>query len=519
MEEPAVKPFQSVSHPVEQARSHTAPPRGQVRNNQSAVPESKLVAGRFGRMFRNLPSYEPSDDVIAACVAQLLEAPGGGADLDNPAIPSGFTYLGQFIDHDLTFDPVSSLQRQNDPDGLHNFRTPNFDLDSVYGMGRADQPYLYQSGDPDKFLIGQGGGQGEEDLPRNVEEVPLLGDPRNDENIIVSQLQLAFLKLHNQIVDDIRAEGQNGRPDLRPHLWSDGSVFQEAQRLTRWHYQWVVLTEFLPLICGQDIVNELVETTDVPGLGICRRIKGLQYYKPEHSAYIPVEFSVAAYRYGHSQVRGAYHLNDTLRGFRQGAPLLIFIEDPDSDPLGHLGGGRILPAFWTLDWRLFFEQNAPGTPGNDLVSPQPTRRIDTRLAAGLQFLPGVTDGIRFLGLRNLLRGRVMGLPSGQAVARRLCVQPLTDEEVNLGGAEAPLWFYILREAEVRENGERLGPVGARIVAEVFLGIMKEDPFSFLRTEPAWQPVLPAAITGDPQRWGMADLLAYAFPNDGRTLQP
>ncbi len=258
------------------ARPHFHPSRGQIKDGQRVVPESWLVAGRFGRMFRNLPSFEPSDQLIDRCVRQMLEPARANEDLDNPRIPSGFTYLGQFIDHDLTFDPVSSLQRQNDPDGLRNFRTPNFDLDSVYGLGRADQPYLYQTTDSAKLLIGQGEGEGEEDLPRNPEGRALIGDPRNDENIIVSQLQLAFLRLHNRLVDDIRTSLQSGGPeqgslDLRPHLWiaeaSDDAVFHEAQRLTRWHYQWVVLTEFLPLICGEDLIGALVEVTPLDADG------------------------------------------------------------------------------------------------------------------------------------------------------------------------------------------------------------------------------------------------------------
>lgn len=253
MTEEAQQEEQSPHDPEEAAgRGHRSPSRGQVRRgrnrrrDQSIVPESSMIAGRFGRMFRNLPSFEPGEATINKCVEQLVEPPEADAQLDNPEIPAGFTYLGQFIDHDLTFDPVSSLERQNDPDGLRNFRTPRLDLDSVYGLGPADQPYLYQREDSTekdmdradrkssaKLLIGRGEAEDEEDLPRNADEIALIGDPRNDENIIVSQLQLAFIKLHNQVVHDIIKEGRDGRPDLRPHLWSTGDVFREAQRLTR----------------------------------------------------------------------------------------------------------------------------------------------------------------------------------------------------------------------------------------------------------------------------------------------
>jgi len=499
-------------------RTHTNPARGQVKSGRSVVPESKLIAGRFGRMFRNLPSYEPSDDVVDLCVNQMAEAPEEQSD--NQQIPAGFTYLGQFIDHDLTFDPVSSLQRQNDPDGLRSFRTPVLDLDALYGLGPDDQPYLYQKQDSAKLLVGQGESAEEEDLPRNVDERALIGDPRNDENIIVAQLHLAFIKLHNQLVDDIRAAGANGRPDLRPHVWPTGDigdsvyVFREAQRLTRWHYQWIVLSEFLPKMCGQELIGELVEQTPIDGVGTRRKVKQLEYYKPEQEPFIPVEWSVAAYRYGHSQIRPTYNLNRFLAGANADIP--IFIDDPATEPLRHLAGGRKLPGRWTLDWRFFFEQNAPGIPEGERAEAQKSRLLDSKLAPGLQFLPGMRDQIRSLARRNLLRGRAMGLPSGQAVARRMSVQPLTSQQLGLEGAEAPLWFYILKEAELApNNGVHLGSIGGRIVAEVILGILKEDPFCFLRTEPAWQPVLPAPISGNQASWGMADLLSYAVPNDGR----
>jgi hypothetical protein len=502
------------------------------------VPESSLIAGRFGRMFRNLPSYEPSNTTMNRCVRQLVEA--SGETSDNPRIPAGFTYLGQFLDHDLTFDPVSSLERQNDPDGLRNFRTPRLDLDCVYGLGRADQPYLFSAEDPAKLLVGAGESPAEEDLPRNAEDVALIGDPRNDENIIVSQVQLAFIKLHNQIVTDLRS-GRFGE-----HLWATGDledgnfVFREAQRLARWHYQWIIAKEFLPLICGDDLVGSLLEETPVDEAGdalqdgipaedaaaVRRRVRGLEYYRPQQIPFIPIEWSVAAYRYGHSQIRPDYVLNEHLADLRrkngQKPGIDIFIEDPGDSRnrnnlkrLQHLAGGRKLPPIWTLDWRLFFKQNATGTPPDARVEPQKSRLIDSRLAGGLKFLPGVDDAARILADLNLRRGRAMGLPSGQAVARRMSVRPLDDRALGLDG-EAPLWFYVLKEAEERaDSGQHLGPVGGRIVAEVILGMLREDPFSFLRTDPTWEPVLPANISSDPKKWGMADLLAYAFPNDGR----
>jgi Animal haem peroxidase len=512
---------------VDQPGTHRVSSRGQFRHHDlPSVAESSISFGRFGRMFRNLPSHMPADGWLEELAQGMIEGPETG---DAEELPAGITYFGQFIDHDLTFDPVSSLERQNDPDGLVSFRTPGFDLDAVYGRGPDDQPYLYRREDPSKLLVGEGeplpddagqaqptlndpatGLRREEDLPRNADGRALIGDPRNDENVIVGQLQLAFLKFHNRLVDGLRGEDD---PDLRPHRWTGGTDFQEAQRLARWHYQWLVVKFFLPAVCDHEVLKELFEEEPVGAGRTCRRVKSLRHYLPRSSPYIPVEWSVAAYRFGHSLIRPSYHLNATLRGLRQGKPIDIFIEDP-SEPnrLQHLAGERLLPPFWTLDWRMFFRF------ANDDADLQLARRIDTKLAGGLQFLPGLSDAARRLALRNLRRGAAMGLPSGQAVARRLCVKPLSPQKLGFEG-DAPLWFYVLREADEQGDGQHLGPVGSTIVAETMLGMLAADPFGFLRTDPMWEPVLPLRAGGQPRDWSITDLLAYAVPADGRHLQP
>jgi hypothetical protein len=182
-----------------------------------AVPKSPLFEGRFGRMFRALPAPLHDREALIALGNAMPEETNAGTAADNPAIPSAYTYFGQFVDHDITFDPVSQLQRLNDPDALVDFRTPRFDLDSVYGAGPTASPFLYESRDATfrgvKLLVGrnprsdplQGGDPLDpQDLPRNEQGRALIGDPRNDENIVVSQLQLAFLKLHDRAVDRVR---------------------------------------------------------------------------------------------------------------------------------------------------------------------------------------------------------------------------------------------------------------------------------------------------------------------------
>ena len=126
----------------------------------SAV-KSPLFQGRFGRMFRNLPpaQFGASDDEsdknltkLGAAMVSAPDTPKDGKDDEESGIPALYTYFGQFIDHDITFDPSSSLMRQNDPDALVDFRTPRLDLDSLYGRGPDDLPYMY---DGNKFRLGR----------------------------------------------------------------------------------------------------------------------------------------------------------------------------------------------------------------------------------------------------------------------------------------------------------------------------------------------------------------------------
>ena len=461
----------------------------------SYLPVSRLHEGRFGRMFR-LPPFVPSDERIGEIAALLVENLSGPApELDNPDIPAGYTYLGQFIDHDLTFDPASSLERQNDPDALTNFRSPRFDLDCVYGRGPVDDPFLYdKASGGQKLLIGHH--DDEDDLPRNSQNTALIGDPRNDENIFVSQLQLTMLKFHNAVMDLV-ATG----PGLRR---GSETGFEATQRIVRWHYQWLVVHDFLRRVVGQEMLDSVLDESG-PYPRVDRR-----FYKWTNDPFMPVEFSVAAYRFGHSMIRGRYQLN-TLVG-----PLPIFTADPvGQEPLGHFGGFRVLPPFWTIEWARFFEVDgaAIGVDG-----PQASRLIDAKLADPLKALPPEIGGDRpSLIDRNLTRGARLLLPSGQDVAWYMGADVLSDADLALpGGGPAPLWYYLLKEAQVQAGGRHLGQVGGRIVAEVFLGLLEKDPSSYLRNEPTWRPFLPSATAGD---FTMGDLIAFAGHGLGVTDLP
>src|SRR3954453_12852770 len=364
-------------------------PHGVGLRGLEAPRGSEEFEGRFGRMFRTLTPAEHTEDDLRALAAKMTAEPEDPPtpetkddDEENPDISAGYTYFGQFIDHDLTFDPASSLQKTNDPDALVDFRTPRFDLDCVYGRGPDDQPYLYDDDGVHMLLglplTGNPDDAGTHDLPRNVpKQRALIGDPRNDENVIVSQLQGTMLRFHNKMVAIESA--RRGRP----------ATFAEVQRAVRRHYQWAVVNDFLPTIAGKDVVDDVL-----PNLKskkpITEEKPRLHFFRWRNEPFMPVEFSVAAYRFGHSMIRPIYRLSRTVPRFP------IF---GDADP--NLRGFRVFPANWAIEWKLFFpiDPKAPKTGEQRL---QPAYRIDSSLVNPLGNLPpSIAKNPASLAARNL----------------------------------------------------------------------------------------------------------------------
>jgi Animal haem peroxidase len=282
-------------------------------------------------------------------------------------------------------------------------------------------------------------------------------------------MQVGFIRLHNHLVDRLREDGT-----------PEADLFEEARRSATWHYQWVITREFLPSLIGAELTDLLLDA-------------GADHYLlgDDEEPYIPFEFADAAYRYGHSQIRQSYRVNDSL------GPVPLF---PD------LIGFREVPAERRVDWSLLFD--VPGSP-----AAQRAKRIDERLPGSLIALPqsvsGAAEGDDYSSLanRDLQRGHAIGLPSGESVAGAVGAEPLTAEHVKLADhgweIETPLWIYVLREADALHAGDRLGPVGGRIVGEVLIGIIDADPESYLSVDPSWRPTLPSH---DPDRFGIADIL-------------
>jgi len=504
------------------------------------------MTGRYMRLLPENRTQFTQDDLeaLAHVMTSEQEAPTPEGEPDpeeDPEITAAYTYLGQFTDHDLTFDPTSRLREaltDQELDALADFRTPRFDLDNLYGRGPDDQPYMYE---PDKThmllgerLSGNPFDPDAHDLPRGPNKRALIGDPRNDENRIVAQLHAIFLRFHNKVADYL----------IRANPGKKVS-FDDVRNQVRWHYQWVLVNDFLPRIINDDTYRRVFADPTYPTPTLCGLRDGLRL--------MPVEFSVAAFRFGHSMIRPEYRLNTTIprrpifspRAGRR-APV---------DTTADLGGFRPIPGDWAIDWQ-FFVQLEPGVevmalgprdePIRIMREPQKAYKIDTSLVAPLGDLPpDVASHPKNLARRNLERGAVFWLPTGQQVARALGEKPIPDDELVIGKAtaedrdklqplkdiasgfagRAPLWAYILSEAQVTSwhragNGAspdpdsipiKLGPVGGTIVAEVFAALLLGDRTSYLKQGAPFTPVADFTHDGTRQgRFGLAELIKFVL---------
>jgi hypothetical protein len=504
-----------------------------LARNVAAQTRSRFVLreDRFGRMFPGLDPFfrdntsrlraalqdigklggimdardQLGDGGEAAAIALIVDPNLSANNPNNPAQTAGSTFIGQFLDHDMTFDLTSRLAVVTEPTDSPNERTPAFDLDSVYGGGPLRDPELYvpvPSGSrarPTKLRIESGGLF--EDLPRHADGGAIIADPRNDENMMIAGLQAAFILAHNKAVDIYR--------DRR---LSSEEVFEKARQLVTWHYQWMIVHEFLPAFIGQAMVSDILRN-------------GRRFFRPERG-FIPVEFQGAAYRFGHTMVRPSYRAN--LAGDTDGTSFFGMVFDPSgegqSDPVDLRGGARARRRF--IGWQTFFDFGPAFTdPGSTNPAIRPNKLIDIAISTPLLRLPiqtiagGVPGDIISLPSRNLLRHITWAIPSGQSIARLMrapvlngdndsVLRQLRQYSLNLDDS-TPLWFYVLREGHVLgEGGRHLGPVGGRIVGEVFLGLLALDRDSYF-SQRGWRPTLPqrnGRVTGE---FKMIDFLTFA----------
>lgn len=558
---------------------------------QDVVEEMTEFNYLFADLARNpdklLPADDPASvvDALKALGDAMVEEPATAEDpfqsTGNSTIPPVYTYWGQFVDHDLTAntdrssvvgDIVSEHLKPLDPDvvirDLKNLRSPLLNLDSVYSDGpmlTSKRPAAAGFYRGIRFILGQNAVRSNNpaipvdpnvppinDLHRDVprigplldqkiitrDEIPpaikdsknersraFIGDARNDENLIVSQLHLAFLRFHNNVVDWVKVHEER--------TVEDAQLFERARDLVRWHYQWLTIHDFLKTTTLPGIVDKIL--FDGPKL----------YAKREGQHYMPLEHSVAAYRFGHSMVRGVYDFNrnfgrdlenpaQTGRVLNQSSFELLFQFTGNGNPQPFLGQAEVLPSSWIIEWDRFVDR---GSAFPDHFA----RKIDTRLAPPLRDMvnegndPSLSENIRQilkrLARRNLLRGYLLSIPTGQAIANVIGAQPLTRDELRPSNHPAladalqqggflertPLWYYVLREAEVRANGNSLGEVGSRIICDTIIGLVVNDPRSYLNQPGGWDPSKGVRLANGDPIVTIADLFRFAgiLPEPGQ----
>src|SRR6266850_822006 len=444
---------------------------------------------------------DAKDALAAGPIALITDAAVNGnnppTNPDNMTHTAGVTFFGQFMDLDITFDARSTLGVPTDPYTTANAHLAAFDLDTVYGLGPFVTPQYYEKDDSVKLRIESGGIF--EDLPRNADVMPMVPDPRTDQNMMVAGLHCAFILFHNRAVDYVHQT---------LGLVDPPAIFAEAKRLTLWHYHWMILNEFLPLFVGPAMVDDVLS-------------RGRRFYRPDLGiATMPVEFQGACFRLGHTMIRPSYRAN--LKG-DQGKPFfgLIFdpkigdlVPSPGHDPNDLRSGFRAPRRF--IGWQTFFDFK----DGNA----KPNKQMDTKISTPLFTLPlGAIASHKAptaLMQRNLLRHVTWSMPSGQSIARAMGVEMLSADDLGELAAydmqlerNTPLFYYMLKEAalvpdtDIGKNigGFHLGPVGGRIVAEVVIGLLQADPASYIVQQPGWMPTLQKPGTA----FRMTDFLTFA----------
>ena len=480
-----------------------------VSNSSSVNAATCTTPGNgYGRLFPNLASASFDSTALRSLAAQIMAdpetnpTPEGEVDAEeNYALPAGYTYFGQFVDHDLTNDDrPNDLTTPIAVTSLVNGRTPQLDLDSLYLAGPTAAPQLYNA-DQMHLLTGAlltgSSDANARDLPRDTKGRAIIGDARNDENRIVAGIHSMFIRFHNQTVDQLVV--------AHPQ-WTAAHVFSEARTQVTAVYQNLILQDYLPRVVGRQTMDAVIRSTP---RGVTTQLK---YYT--NCAQMPVEFSVAAYRFGHSMVRGLYRVNASTNR-------VPVFSGSFGTPGIDLVGFSPSPTNFAIDWSLFL----PGgkTSGGAV---QASYKIDASITNSLSLLPlpVSSEGPADLAVRNLLRSSQVGLPSGQDVARAMGIRPLPDNQILIGKAtgdateatpitsisssfagKAPLWAYILAESTAHayriENGAvgsqkapfTLGPVGGRIVAETFVGLLLSDANSILNSSTKQVPQFPTSI--------------------------
>lgn len=487
----------------------------------------------FGTMFPQLSPFHYSDQAAADLAATMEnptpDPPGTdrGTRDDSATLPAEYTYLGQFIDHNLDFDETAQPTADVNASSLTNFESFRFDLNNVFGGGPAVDPQLYAFDHKHLLVPGRLGAPQADGFPtvignRSVFDLArnpangeaILVEPRDDENQILSQISAAFVAFYNDFINR-------------------GDSYAQARQLTEDYYQEIVLTDVLPAFVGQATINNYLT---FGGNGAAR----VNTPSLPNAGFTPIEFSVGAYRFGHSLVRNDYHINDifpTTTDIDDNVPIFNL----NSFQFGDLSGGAPLPgpngastttctstslcevpnpAGHQIQWKYFVpELDAnPNDPGINFA-----RQTQATISPALFNLPAeaiagcadtaspVCNGTGDLIARDFARGNYDGLASGQAIAQALgchvisapSINPTRDAVFNTG---TPLIYYVLAEAQ--KAGQVLGCVGQSIIAQTFIQVLWDTPNSILHTNFRPDPSL-VKLAPETPKFSFGDLLVDA----------
>lgn len=445
-------------------------------------------------------AHNPSDDELNK-LAEFMA-------VERERIPAGYTYLGQFVNHDIALDSatVDKIPPWNPipVSSIFNRRTPFLNLETIYGFESPSNPNeppraeLLEENSHTLLKLGTTVADVitktfPNDLPRKSgSPMAVIVEPRNDENLAVAQTQVAFMKFHNAVVKNL------GRDDTK-------ATFEFAREIVIRHYQWIILKDFLPRIIKNSVLNDVLA-------------EGNKFYFPKpDKPYMPLEFSVAAFRAGHSMIRSVYNWN---RVFNEDSNILRATLTELRNFTGKHGmkGKNNLPSDWIINWNWFYNINFSSFLNKQKFNF--ASNIDTGLAA-LLASPKPFNREFALAAQDLYRARALGLPSGQAVTKAITgsnekilkpaqIANLLPESLKYRfSRETPLWFYLLAEAEIEEGGQTLGEVGSRIVAETFIGLLKLGKPSILNENFQPDPV----YCGDDKKFGMPQMLKFVAQNN------
>ena len=429
---------------------------------------------------------------------------------------SGYVYLGQFIAHDLSRDLDTLPEANPNVERTLNYRTPRLDLEILYGFSRPAAAELYEPDGRLRLGVTEPAGNlvaTAADLPRDGNGAARIIDPRNDDNLIVAQIHVLFGRFHNRVCELLA-----DHPELSPPPIG-AALPQQARRFVTWHYQWIVLHDFLPHVVQETTLREL------HGNGF--RLFSKKTNPSGRPFSLPVEFTLAAFRFGHAMVREDYFLNPTMR----------VVDASEIIRMTKRGGGivRRLPASHVLSWPRFFGGS------NSLVNR--AEEINTFLSPALYELPWLPPArpgrmVPSLPEMTLRRGSRVRLPSGQEFARHFGYPVLPKDSIAANSNDdlffrrtgllerTPLWYYLLREAALeaiyepepgnRRTVQKLGTLGSRIVAETIWQVLLADKESILNAGKGWQPP-PVLLEGldEPRPLdSMAEIIRFACPELG-----